>query len=130
MDWTLEVVQVPVTDVDRAVAFYRDRLGFALDHDTTVAEGTRFAQLTRPGSGCSIVVSTGLVDMPAGSQRGLQLVVADLWTAHAQLVASGVENSGVTVYGREGIRPATDEYEQSYIRRTFRHFLSDARSTL
>jgi catechol 2,3-dioxygenase-like lactoylglutathione lyase family enzyme len=81
MEWTLEVVQVPVTDVDRSIAFYKERLGFALDHDTTAGEGSRFAQLTPPGSGCSIVVSTGMAEMAPGSQRGLQLVVADLRAA-------------------------------------------------
>jgi uncharacterized protein YndB with AHSA1/START domain/predicted enzyme related to lactoylglutathione lyase len=108
MDWTLEVVQVPVTDVERAIAFYRGRLGFALDHDTTVDEHTRFAQLTPPGSGCSVVVATDVPGMAPGSQRGLQLVVADLRAAHAQLVDAGVENSGVTVYDDGGFRAASD----------------------
>lgn len=108
MDWTLEVVQVPVTDVERAVAFYAGKLGFALDFDTTVDEKTRFAQVTPPGSGCSLVVSTGLAEMAPGTLRGVQLVVADLRAAHEQLVAAGVDNSGVTVYEDGGFRPATD----------------------
>jgi uncharacterized protein YndB with AHSA1/START domain/predicted enzyme related to lactoylglutathione lyase len=107
MDWTLEVVQVPVTDVERAIAFYAGQLGFALDFDTTIDERTRFAQLTPPGSGCSVVVSTGMAEMAPGLQRGLQLVVADLRAAHARLVGAGVENSGVTVYDGGGFRPAT-----------------------
>ena len=109
MDWTLEVVQVPVTDVDRAKEFYAGKLGFALDFDTTVDEKTRFAQFTPPGSGCSIVVSTGMAEMPPGSQRGLQLVVADVRAAHEQLVAAGVENSGVEVFDASGFRPATED---------------------
>ena len=109
MDWTLEVVPVPVTDVDRAIAFYAGQLGFALDLDTALDERTRFAQLTPPGSGCSIMVSTGMVDMAPGAQRGLQLVVADVRAAHRMLVEAGVENSGITVLGREGSRPATDD---------------------
>jgi uncharacterized protein YndB with AHSA1/START domain/predicted enzyme related to lactoylglutathione lyase len=108
MDWTLEVVQVPVTDVERAVAFYAGKLGFALDFDQTVDEKTRFAQLTPPGSGCSLVVSTGMSEMEPGTQRGAQLVVADLRAAHEGLVAAGVENSGITVYGTGGQRPAVE----------------------
>jgi catechol 2,3-dioxygenase-like lactoylglutathione lyase family enzyme len=100
MDWTLEVVVVPVSDVDRAKAFYADRLGFDVDHDTKIGEGQRIVQLTPPGSGCSIVVGEGLVpDMPAGSLKGLQLVVSDIRAARAQLVARGVEVSEVRVMG-------------------------------
>ncbi len=77
MNWTLEVVVVPVSDVDRAKAFYAEQLGFDVDHDTRVSEGNRIVQLTPPGSGCSIVVGEGLVpDMAPGSLKGLQLVVA------------------------------------------------------
>lgn len=98
MDWTLEVVVLPVADLDRAIAFYRDRVGFELDHDTRT-EHMHVAQLTPRGSGCSIVVG----DLPAqnemapGSMRGLQLVVADAAAARAELVARGVEASEVTV---------------------------------
>jgi uncharacterized protein YndB with AHSA1/START domain/catechol 2,3-dioxygenase-like lactoylglutathione lyase family enzyme len=102
MNWTLEVVVVPVSDVDRAKAFYADRLGFNVDHDTVIDENTRVVQLTPPGSGCSIVVGTGVVvpDMPPGSLRGLQLVVPDIHRAHAQLVERGVEVSDVQVLGQ------------------------------
>lgn len=98
MDWTLEVVVLPVADLDRTIAFYRDRVGFELDHDTRT-EHMHVAQLTPRGSGCSIVVG----DLPAqnemapGSMRGLQLVVADAAAARAELVARGVEASEVTV---------------------------------
>jgi catechol 2,3-dioxygenase-like lactoylglutathione lyase family enzyme len=95
MDWTLEVVVVPVSDVDQAIAFYRDQLGFNLDHDTRAGE-QRFAQLTPPGSGCSIVLGEPS-PMPPGSLRGLQLVVADAYRAREELVASGVAADNITV---------------------------------
>ncbi len=95
MDWTLEVVVVPVEDVDRAIAFYRDQLGFHLDHDTQ-AGAQRFAQLTPPGSGCSIVLSDP-PPMPPGSLKGLQLVVADAYRARDQLSDRGVAVSGIDV---------------------------------
>jgi catechol 2,3-dioxygenase-like lactoylglutathione lyase family enzyme len=100
MNWTLEVVVVPVSDVDRARAFYADQLGFNVDHDTKISEGNRIVQLTPPGSGCSIVVGEGLVpDMPPGSLKGLQLVVADLHAARNQLLEHGVEVSEIQVLG-------------------------------
>jgi len=102
VDWTLEVVSVPVADVDRAKAFYADQLGFAVDHDTRVDDAVRFVQLTPPGSGCSIVI--GASDMAPGSLSGLQLVVADLDAAHAQLVERGVDVSPIQVYDRDGLR--------------------------
>lgn len=91
MDWTLEVVVVPVSDVDRAKSFYADQVGFNLDHDTRVSDEIRVVQLTPPGSGCSIVLGTGIVDSMPGSIRGLQLVVSDIHTARAELVQRGVE---------------------------------------
>jgi catechol 2,3-dioxygenase-like lactoylglutathione lyase family enzyme len=100
MNWTLEVVIVPVSDVDRAKAFYADQLGFNVDHDTRINDEVRLVQLTPPGSGCSIVVGTGAVpDMAPGSLKGLQLVVADIHKARAQLVERGVEVSEVQVLG-------------------------------
>ena len=110
MDWTLEVVVVPVADVDRAKAFYSERLGFAVDHDTSV-DGLRAVQLTPPGSGCSVVVGDGLDDMVPGSLQGLQLVVADLRAAHRRLVESGVEVTEVRVYDAGEYRPAADDEE-------------------
>ncbi|HEX8744535.1 MAG TPA: VOC family protein [Thermoleophilaceae bacterium] len=101
MNWTLEVVVLPVSDVDRAKAFYAERLGFNLDHDVEPSEGKRIVQLTPPGSGCSIVVGEGVVpDMPPpGSLKGMQLVVSDIKAARAQLVERGVEVSEIQVMG-------------------------------
>ncbi|MEZ2390850.1 VOC family protein [bacterium RCC_150] len=99
MDWTLEVVVLPVSDIDRAIEFYRDKVGFDLDHNTT-NEHMHVAQLTPPGSGCSIVIG----DLPAqkemapGSMRGLQLVVPDARAAREELLSRGVEASEVTVF--------------------------------
>lgn len=108
MNWTLEVVVVPVTDVDRAKTFYADQLGFHVDHDTRIAEGARLVQLTPPGSGCSIVIGEGVVPpMEPGSIKGLQLVVPDIEAAHTQLVDAGVEVSDVQVMG-EDPNPAPD----------------------
>jgi catechol 2,3-dioxygenase-like lactoylglutathione lyase family enzyme len=104
VNWTLEVVVVPVADVDRAKAFYADRAGFHVDHDTRIGPGVRVVQLTPPGSGCSIVVGEGLVpDMPPGSLKGLQLVVPDIHAARAELVARGVEVSEVQVLGENPV---------------------------
>jgi catechol 2,3-dioxygenase-like lactoylglutathione lyase family enzyme len=100
MNWTLEVVAVPVSDVDRAKAFYSEQLGFNVDHDTEISEGNRIVQLTPPGSGCSIVVGEGLVpDMTPGSLKGLQLVVPDIHAARAQLAERGVDVGEVQVMG-------------------------------
>lgn len=98
MNWTLEVVVVPVADVDRAKSFYADQLGFNVDHDTKVSDEMRFVQLTPPGSGCSIVVGKGITEMEPGSIKGLQLVVSDIVAAHAQLVERGVEAGDVQVF--------------------------------
>ena len=106
MKWTLEVIVVPVSDVDRAKEFYGDKLGFVVDHDTTVGEDVRIVQLTPPGSGCSIVISKGMSAMEPGTLKGVQLVVGDVRAAHAQLAEAGVETSAVTYAGREGFRPA------------------------
>ena len=99
MDWTLEVVVVPVSDLGRAIAFYRDQVGFHLDHHTT-NEHMDVAQLTPPGSGCSIVVGTlpSQQQMAPGSLKAVQLVVADAAAARAELVDRGVECSEVTVF--------------------------------
>ncbi len=100
VNWTLEVVVVPVADVDRAKAFYAEQLGFAVDHDTTVSPGNRVVQLTPRGSGCSIVVGEGVVPlMPPGALKGLQLVVADLRAARAELEGRGVAVSEIQVMG-------------------------------
>ncbi len=91
MDWKLELVGIPVSDVDRAKLFYTKKVGFHADHDHRVSEGLRFVQLTPPGSACSIVIGEGIVDAPPGSVRGMQMVVADINAARAQLVEQGVE---------------------------------------
>ena len=93
----LELVAVPVTDVDRAKAFYVDQVGFVADHDHRVHEGLRFVQLTPPGSACSVVLGTGITDMEPGSQRGLQMVVDDVVTLRSELRARGVDASDVDV---------------------------------
>lgn len=95
MDWKLEVVAVPVSDIDRAKAFYTDQIGFNADHDHTVSDEIRFVQLTPPGSACSIALGKGIVDTAPGSARGLQLVVPDVEAARAELVGRGVEVSDV-----------------------------------
>jgi catechol 2,3-dioxygenase-like lactoylglutathione lyase family enzyme len=101
--WTLEVVVVPVADVDRAKAFYADGLGFTVDHDTTLGEGQRLVQLTPPGSGCSIVIGEGVIPpMEPGSIKGLQLVVPDIVAAHAELVERGVEVTDVQAIDGDG----------------------------
>jgi catechol 2,3-dioxygenase-like lactoylglutathione lyase family enzyme len=108
VNWTLEVVVVPVSDIDRAKAFYADQVGFAVDHDTTFGDEVRLVQLTPPGSGCSIVIGRGAVpDMPPGSLHGLQLVVPDIRRARAELAARGVQVSEVQVLG-ENPRPVPD----------------------
>jgi predicted enzyme related to lactoylglutathione lyase len=95
VDWRLELVQVPVSDVDRAKAFYTDKAGFNADHDHQVSDELRFVQLTPPGSPTSIALGTGLSDMPPGSVQGLQMVVPDIDAARAALVDRGVEVSEV-----------------------------------
>src|SRR2546428_5915890 len=95
MDWRLELVQVPVSDVDRAKSFYTERAGFNADHDHQVSDELRFVQLTPPGSACSIALGSGIVDTPPGSVQGLQLVVSDVAAARAELVERGVDVSEV-----------------------------------
>ena len=101
MNWTLEVIVVPVSDIDRAKEFYANQLGFAIDHDTRVNEAVRVVQLTPPGSGCSIVIGTGIAHMAPGSLKGLQLVVNNLEAARDQLVQNGVKVSEITRMGEQ-----------------------------
>ncbi len=96
MDWKLELVMLPVTDVDRAKAFYVDQVGFVADHDVTVSDEIRFVQLTPPGSACSIAIGRGLTDAEPGSVRGMQIVVDSAAAAHAELSERGVAVSEVT----------------------------------
>jgi predicted enzyme related to lactoylglutathione lyase len=95
MDFRLELIAVPVSDVDRAKAFYVDQAGFNADHDHQVSDELRFVQLTPPGSPASIAMGTGITDMPPGSVQGLQMVVSDIDAARAELVDRGVEVSEV-----------------------------------
>ena len=97
MDWKIELVAIPVTDVDRAKAFYVDQVGFHADHDYQVSDTLRFVQLTPPGSACSIVLGTGTTEMAPGSQKGVQMVVADAAAAREQLIARGVQASDIDV---------------------------------
>lgn len=93
MDFKLELVAIPVSDVDRAKAFYTEKVGFNADHDYQVREGLRFVQLTPPGSACSIAIGEGITDAAPGSVRGMQMVVADIHAARAELAERGVDVS-------------------------------------
>ena len=91
MDWKIELIGIPVSDVDRAKAFYTEQVGFNADHDHQVSDELRFVQLTPPGSACSITIGTGVIDTPPGSVQGMQMVVADIEAAHKELSERGVE---------------------------------------
>jgi catechol 2,3-dioxygenase-like lactoylglutathione lyase family enzyme len=116
MDLKLELVLIPVTDVDRAKAFYTENLGFNLDVDTAPVEGFRVVQMTPPGSACSITIGTGITDAAPGSYRGTHLVVSDIEAARAELAARGVAVSEVRHFDRErgqwqpGVDPTHAEY--------------------
>jgi catechol 2,3-dioxygenase-like lactoylglutathione lyase family enzyme len=97
MDWKIELVAIPVTDVDRAKAFYVEQVGFNADHDYQVNDELRFVQLTPTGSACSVVLGTGITTMPPGSQKGVQVVVDDVTAARRDLAGRGVEVSEVDV---------------------------------
>jgi predicted enzyme related to lactoylglutathione lyase len=97
MDWKIELVAIPVTDVDRAKTFYVEQVGFTADHDYQVSDELRFVQLTPPGSACSVVMGTGVTEMPPGSQKGVQVVVADVEAARRELLAQGVPASDIDV---------------------------------
>jgi catechol 2,3-dioxygenase-like lactoylglutathione lyase family enzyme len=98
MEWKLELVVVPVSDVERAKRFYSEQVGFVVDHDTRVDDDMHIVQLTPPGSACSIAIGKGMVETPPGTVQGLQLVVPDIQAARAQLVERGVEVSQVQHY--------------------------------
>src|ERR1039457_1632508 len=97
MDWKIELVAIPVTDVDRAKAFYVEQAGFHADHDYQVNDELRFVQLTPPGSACSVVLGTGITEMPPGSQKGVQVVVDDVTAARQDLAGRGVDVGEVDV---------------------------------
>jgi predicted enzyme related to lactoylglutathione lyase len=98
MEMKLELVPVPVTDVDRAMAFYAEKIGFHVDHDHRVTDELRFVQLTPPGSACSIAIGTGLTEMQPGSIKGLQMVVADIREAREELLGRGANVSEIEVH--------------------------------
>jgi catechol 2,3-dioxygenase-like lactoylglutathione lyase family enzyme len=98
MDFKLELIAIPVTDVDRAKAFYVDRVGFVADHDHVVSDDLRFVQLTPPGSACSINIGIGVTDAAPGSVRGMQLVVTDIDAARAELTGRGVDVGDVQTF--------------------------------
>ena len=116
MDYKLELLLIPVTDVDRAKAFYTESLGFTLDVDTTPVEGFRVVQMTPPGSACSVTIGTGLSDAAPGSYRGTHLIVADIEVARAELVQRGVDVSDLRHFDRDkgewqpGVDPAHGDY--------------------
>jgi predicted enzyme related to lactoylglutathione lyase len=114
MDFRLELVLVPVTDVDRAKAFYTEQAGFALDVDTRPADGLRVVQMTPPGSACSISVGTGITDAPPGTARGLHLVVEDIEAAREELLGRGVDVSGVRHFRDGGWVPGPDPDHVDY----------------
>ena len=115
MDWTLEVIVVPVSDVDRSKKFYSEQLGFNVDVDRSVGDSFRVVQLTPPGSGCSISIGVGLAEGTPGSLKGLQLCVTDIETARAQLVERGVDVSEVRHVGEGGWAPGRGEPWNSFI---------------
>jgi catechol 2,3-dioxygenase-like lactoylglutathione lyase family enzyme len=114
MDFKLELVLVPVSDVDRAKAFYVEKLGFNLDVDHQPSEEFRVVQMTPPGSACSITIGKGITDAAPGSYRGTHLVVTDIETARAELVGRGVEVSDIRHMGPGGWEPGPDPERRRY----------------
>jgi catechol 2,3-dioxygenase-like lactoylglutathione lyase family enzyme len=114
MDWKLEAVVVPVTDVDRAKEFYADKLGFRLDTDFAPNENFRVVQVTPPGSACSILFGTGMGDGEPGSVRGNQFAVVDIEAAAAHLTAAGIESSGVVHFEDGVMTPGPDPQHADY----------------
>jgi catechol 2,3-dioxygenase-like lactoylglutathione lyase family enzyme len=116
MDWKLELVVVPVTDVDRAKQFYADQLGFVVDVDSSPNEQFRVVQLTPPGSACSISIGKGLTEAVPGTLKGMQISVADIEAAHRQLVERGVKCTPVQHFGANGWEDGKGEDWNSFIR--------------
>ena len=98
MEWKLELVAIPVSDVDRAKEFYAEKAGFTVDHDHRLSDEVRFVQVTPPGSACSIAFGDGVSDAPPGSVKGMQIVVSDIQAAHGELAGRGVDVSDVQVF--------------------------------
>jgi catechol 2,3-dioxygenase-like lactoylglutathione lyase family enzyme len=120
VEWKLELVLLPVADVDRAKAFYTDQVGFNLDVDTSPGEGFRVVQMTPPGSACSVTIGTGITSAAPGSVKGLHLVVSDIEAARAELVARGVQVSEAFHFEQGERRPGADPQHRSY--NSFLHF--------
>jgi catechol 2,3-dioxygenase-like lactoylglutathione lyase family enzyme len=114
VEWRLELVLLPVADVDRAKAFYVDQLGFRLDVDHTAGEHFRVVQMTPRGSSCSISVGIGITSKPPGSVEGLHLIVGDIEAAHADLVKRGVQPSEIFHFGPGGREPGVDPERRDY----------------
>jgi catechol 2,3-dioxygenase-like lactoylglutathione lyase family enzyme len=114
VDYKLELVPLPVADVDRAKAFYVDQLGFRLDVDHTAGEHFRVVQMTPRGSACSISVGIGITSKPPGSVEGLHLIVGDIEAAHADLVKRGVQPSEIFHFGPGGREPGVDPERRDY----------------
>jgi len=114
MDWKLELVVVPVSDVDRAKAFYSDAAGFRVDVDHRAGDAFRVVQLTPPGSACSIAVGTGISEAPPGSAQGLHLVVTDVEAARAELLERGVQVSEPFHFGAQGRAAGLDPERRDY----------------
>jgi catechol 2,3-dioxygenase-like lactoylglutathione lyase family enzyme len=114
VDFKLELVIVPVTDVDRAKAFYSEKVGFNMDVDTSPMEGMRVVQLTPPGSACSIGIGVGITEASPGSTQGLHLVVTDIESAHAELVERGVDVSNVRHFAEGEWKPGPDPQHGDY----------------
>ena len=114
MDYKLELVLIPVSDVDRAKAFYTEKAGFHLEVDTMVGENMRVVQMTPPGSACSIAIGIGITDAAPGSYRGTHMVVTDIVAAHAELVGRGIEVSDVRHIDAEGWHPGPDPERRDY----------------
>jgi catechol 2,3-dioxygenase-like lactoylglutathione lyase family enzyme len=114
MDWKLELVLVPVSDVDRAKAFYTEQMGFHLDVDHSTGDSFRVVQMTPPGSACSITIGVNVGAGEPGTTKGLHLVVEDIHTAHKQLEAAGVANSGVQHFEDGTMKPGPDPEDRDY----------------
>jgi catechol 2,3-dioxygenase-like lactoylglutathione lyase family enzyme len=114
MDWKLELVIIPVSDVDRAKTFYTEKLGFNLDVDHRAGEHFRVVQLTPPGSACSISIGNGITSAPPGSAQGLHLIVSDIDAAHAELVGRGVDVGGVQHFESGAMVPGPDPQRSDY----------------
>ena len=114
MDMKLELVLVPVSDVDRAKAFYTERVGFSIDVDTTPTEGMRVVQMTPPGSACSVTIGTGIDAVAPGSYRGMHLVVTDIEAARSELVERGVQVSEIRHIGPGGWAHGVDPEHGDY----------------